>query len=275
MRFSFSQVRSLAGQTDLFLQTYRGVLRERSDYIVLETPSNPSFFWGNYLYFRNAPKAGDLARWMDFFRREFAHQPEIRHYVFAWDESNPGENEEFLSHGFLAETSSVLSLENLELREPLRKFTPLKVRPLQTEADWEAATENQIACRPEGWKIDSYTTFKRQHMNSYRRMQEEGHGHWWGGFLDETLVAECGLFYSGNIGRFQSVGTNPDYRRRGICGSMIHLICQAAQTRNPSLTLVIVADEGEPADRIYRSVGFRPNELRYTLSHWPKEEWSN
>lgn len=278
MAYRLAQVRSLAQLTDLFLHQYRGVLREREGYLVAETPDNPGFFWGNFLFFPEAPRAGDFARWEALFRKEFAHNPRIKHLTFAWDEQSPGEAAEFLAAGYEAETGSVLSLKQGGLKAPRKKMSEgsdLVVRPLESDADWEAATQNQIACRLEGWSLEAYTPFKRTQMAQYRRMVRNGKGLWWGAFTGTNeLTAECGLFFSGQIGRFQNVGTSPAHRRQGICSRLVFEVCRHALAEDPSRTLVIVADEGEPADFIYRSVGFAPAGKQFTLTWWPRDEWS-
>jgi ribosomal protein S18 acetylase RimI-like enzyme len=275
MPYSLQDVRALAPRTDLFIHQFRGSLKERDGYLVAETPGNPSYFWGNFLFFPHAPRAGDLERWRELFRREFAHEPLVRHNTFAWDEESPGNNAAFVAAGFKPEVGSALSLSAPGLKASAKKRADLEIRPLATDAEWEAATHNQIACRPDGWNIDAYTPFKREQMGHYRAMVANGHGHWWGAFLRGQLVAECGLFFSGAFGRFQAVGTAPAFRRQGICSSMVFEICRRAFAEGPSRTLVIVAEENEPADFIYRSVGFIPAGRQHSLMWWPREDWSS
>ena len=42
-------LRSVGYRTDLFVCAFDGVVEERDRYVVIRTPSNPSFWWGNYL----------------------------------------------------------------------------------------------------------------------------------------------------------------------------------------------------------------------------------
>jgi predicted GNAT family acetyltransferase len=101
-------------------------------------------------------------------------------------------------------------------------------------------------------------------MARYRRMSEAGLGHWFGAFLGRTLLADAGLFHFGELARFQSVGTHPDFRRQGIAAALIYQMAQAGLERSP--TLVIVADPTMGADRVYRSVGFAGHEISVQLS---------
>jgi hypothetical protein len=43
------RVQSLACQTDLNLTQFDGQIIHRGHYLVVVTPSNPTYFWGNYL----------------------------------------------------------------------------------------------------------------------------------------------------------------------------------------------------------------------------------
>jgi hypothetical protein len=44
------QVTSLGFQTDLALRVLEGAeITDRGDYLVVRTPDNPTFYWGNFL----------------------------------------------------------------------------------------------------------------------------------------------------------------------------------------------------------------------------------
>ena len=60
-------IRSLAYQTDLFFPRFDAEVVDRGDYLVIRTPSNPTFHWGNFLLFAQPPGAGDLNRWRRLF----------------------------------------------------------------------------------------------------------------------------------------------------------------------------------------------------------------
>ena len=49
---------SAGWRTDLIFARFDGELIERPDCLVVRTPANPSFWWGNFLLFDHAPKAG-------------------------------------------------------------------------------------------------------------------------------------------------------------------------------------------------------------------------
>jgi predicted GNAT family acetyltransferase len=109
-------------------------------------------------------------------------------------------------------------------------------------------------------------------MVRWREMANAGLGAWHGAFLTERLVADCGLFFddAAGVGRFQSVATHPDFRRRGLCGRLIWEVARAGLQRVP--TLVMVADDEYHAARIYESVGFERVEVSFALSLEPARQ---
>jgi len=98
-------------------------------------------------------------------------------------------------------------------------------------------------------------------------MVRHGHGAWFGAFVDGVIRAELGIFTDGEgIARYQFVGTHPDFRRRGLTSALVASAGQWALASLPGVReLVIIADAGGPAARIYRRVGFRDQEWQAQL----------
>jgi hypothetical protein len=269
-------LRSLAYRTDLALLAFQGRVENRGDYIFAASPDNPGFFWGNLLVMRNPPREGDFDKWMACFQKEFDHEPLVRHVTFAWDsvEAEEGITKPFVENGFEIEKSVVLSMKFLELVVPAHSRSDLEVRPLFSDKDWEAALENQIACRDaERFEENSYRSFKLQLMKKYRAMSKAGLGQWFGAFLGDKLVGDCGIFVFDGVGRFQTVGTHPEFRRLGVCGNLVYQSAHYSFTKGGAHTLVMVADPDYHAAKVYQSVGFRPTEQQIGMRRFPKEEW--
>ena len=258
--FSAMNVRSLGIRTDLIFQRFGGVIVDRGSYLVLLTPSNPAYRWGNMLLFADPPGEGDLERWRQLFAREVGAPPEINHMVFAWDtiHGEPGYVQPFLDTGFEIERNVVLSTN--AVHPPPRINDGIAISPLESDAEWQAAFELELLCRDEGEDEAGYRTFIERKMAQYREMIAAGMGRWFGAFLNGKLVADMGLFVEDGIGRFQSVKTHPGYRRRGICGTMVHAIARRGLETMGAETLVMIADAEYHAAKIYQSVGFRPTE---------------
>ena len=60
--------------------------------------------------------------------------------------------------------------------------------------------------------------------------------------------------------------SHPDYRNRGLAGTLVHHAGRYALTDLDAETLVIVADPDYVGSRIYRSVGFDGTETQIQLS---------
>jgi RimJ/RimL family protein N-acetyltransferase len=260
---------SLRLRTELMFWERTGRVVDRGEYLVVETPSNPTFYFGNMLVFRRPPSEGDFERWTETFGREFAHNPAVRHMNFEWEVEGgaTGEIEPFLEAGFRRELSVALVARGVH--PPLRPNPDVEVRPLASAAEWEAALENQILCRSPQWSLEGYTPFIRERMGRYRALADEGLGAWYGAFLGGRLVGDLGLYREREVARFQHVGTHPDFRRRGVCGTLVYEVSRRALAEPGLEALVMVADEEYHAARIYESVGFEPAERAVAVYRVP------
>ena len=262
------KVRSLGYRTDLFFPGFDGEIVDREDYLVIRTPANPSFYWGNFLLFAHPPQPGDNVRWPDLFAREIGAPPEVRHQTFGWDTvtDETGETEPFLADGFRLNHMAVLTAQ--QVHPPRNPATEVKVRPLLTDLDWEQALANQVICREPEHNEANHRVFKQRQMARYRAMAEGGLGAWFGAFIGHQLVADLGIFHNQTLGRFQLVETHPDYRQRGIGGTLVFEAARYALNHFGIDTLVIVADMDSAAARLYGSVGFRQTQHQWGLERW-------
>jgi len=265
------QVRSLGYRTDLIFSAFNGEVIDRGDHLVIRTPSNPTFYWGNYLLFNTPPRAGDFKRWRDLFTLEIGSPPDVRHQTYGWDTTHGevGAVEAFLEDGFELARQTVLTAQRLAAPAPPAKA--VAIRHLRSDDDWLRALENQVRCREPAHDEAGYRKFKERQMASYRSMSGAGKGEWFGAFSGEDLLADLGIFHAGQLARYQSVETRPEYRRQGIAGNLVYQAGQYALTHFGVDTLVIVADHESTASRLYRSVGFNPKEQQMGLERWSPE----
>lgn len=268
--------RSLGIRTDLIFRTHEGSVVDRGAYSVVRTPQQPSYFWGNYLIFTDPPGAGALSEWDAIFAREFADQPGSSHRCYTWearalsDPAEPAVVRVFEQAGYDYDVSLILATSSV--REPPHPNHAFRYRPLASEADWQQLLHLQVQSRDEGFAEATYLEFLRPRVAHWRRLVEQGHGLWLGAFEGDRLVADAGLFWQGNLGRFQSVETALDYRRRGVCGTLIHELSQIGLARGLR-QLVMEADESYHAARVYESLGFARLERIGALSIYDREQW--
>jgi ribosomal protein S18 acetylase RimI-like enzyme len=76
-------IASLGFRTDLMLLTLQGsTVEDRGDHLVVRTPRNPAFWWGNFLLWREPPAPGDVQRWERAFTQAL---PDADHRTFGVD----------------------------------------------------------------------------------------------------------------------------------------------------------------------------------------------
>lgn len=76
------EVRSLGFQTDLMVRRLSGsTVLDRGDHLVVQTPLNPFFYWGNFLLIP-PPGRSELERWIGVFEADF---PEAGHIALGID----------------------------------------------------------------------------------------------------------------------------------------------------------------------------------------------
>jgi len=263
------KIQSLGYRTDLFFPTFDGQIIDRGNYLVIRTPTNPTFYWGNFLLFSQPPREGDVDVWRNLFAQEIGIPPDSEHQVFGWD-SPAGEEgviQPFIDADFRLDRNVVLTSN--EPSNPTNPSRLVSIRPLKSETDWEQAVENQVVCREPEFEEDEYRDFQKKQMGRYRAMSMSGHGDWYGAFIAKRLVADLGIYHHEGVGRFQSVETHPDFRRRGIAGTMIAEASRQAMEKYNSHTLVIVANQDSAPARLYASLGFELTEKQVGLEWWP------
>jgi len=267
----FKDILSLGIGTNTMIHRFDGgIVEEHNDCIVIRTPANPNYWWGNYLLMPNPPQVGDFERWQRLLQERFGS--EFKHRVFAWDINpddalNPirGKDTDFVSGGFNRYADEVLATKEEGLKKPEFIDKNLEVRPLESSKDWADALEINVLCREAHHPEASYREHRKKQLEMYQRLQVEDIGSIFGGFLDGKLVADMGLFIENGLGRFQHVETHPDYRKRGIAGTMVHYISEWGFNKRGAEYLVIIADPEGPAVNLYKSLGYDLQEKSYSL----------
>src|SRR5688500_10079264 len=203
-------LRSLAYRTDLALLRLGGSeVEDRGTHLVVRTPENPGFYWGNYLLLPHAP-AAEAEEWVRRFCREF---PGARHRTFGVDGTagSPDDLAAFAALGFEVEVSTVMTARSVH--EPPRPNREAVYRPLRGDEDWRCQLELSVA----GDNEHITREFATRRAKAQRAITEAGHGQWFGAFLGDRLVSTMGLVRAEHgLARFQEVQTHPAARGRGL-----------------------------------------------------------
>ncbi len=243
-------VHSQGFRTELPLLRHSGSeVVDRGTHLVVRTPTNPTYYWGNFLLLPSAPAdADEVAHWTDEHRRTFG----AAHVTIGVDRTDGSDLEPLREAGLRLDVPVAMTADAVEA--PPHPHPDVEVRHVAGE-EWSQLVDLTLA----GEEDDAHVTreFVQRKTDSYRHLVEAGHGHWWGAFLDGRLVGSLGLFRVGDgLARFQSVKTHPAHQGRGICGTLVHHASIDALARPDVSTLVMVADPDYLAIRVYRSVGF-------------------
>jgi ribosomal protein S18 acetylase RimI-like enzyme len=249
-------VESIGWQTDLRLRELEGAeIVTRADHVLVRTPENPTFRWGNFLLLAAMPAAGEAELWLERFREAF---PLAGHVALGVDDAptNAAALVELQALGLRAELTCVLSARRLA--SPVKPRPRGQLRALHSEEDWRQAIELGLAADEEHDAQPGARTYMERRIAAVQRVCEAGHGSWFGAFRDGELVAGLGIFATGDgVARFQSVDTLPGHRRQGLATHLLLVAADHARASLAARTLVIAADPDYHAIEIYRSLGFR------------------
>jgi predicted GNAT family acetyltransferase len=259
------EISSLAHRTDLaMLERSGSEITDRGTHLLVRTPDNPGFWWGNFLLLPTPPASdAEVEQWLITFEREL---PEARHRTFGIDGTagTVADLAPFAALGMETESLSVMTAD--DVHEPPRPNTEATYRRLESDGDWAQQVEVSRAGEDIGYDLPFVTAKAR----AERRLVEQGYGAWWGAFEGDRLLASMGLFRaSDGLARFQNVKTHPDARNRGLAGTLVHRVSRYGFEELGARTLVMVADPQYLAIRVYRSVGFNDSERQLQVTRKP------
>lgn len=261
-------INSLVWATDIDVLAPDHTAERRDGYWVVQSPSNPTFWWGNFLLFDDAPTAGDGDRWEQVFTGEFAHCPEVTHRTFAWDRVD-GElgsaDRELVSRGYELEWTSGLIARSDAIRAHERADPEVVVRALDPDGDerlWAAVIDVQMAGAREEFRDSEYhLTFLRRRQEELRETFRRGRGSWYVALLDGAVAGSLGVVVTDRRARYQTVDTAEAFRRRGIARRLVVDAARQAMSRHAIDHFVIAADPDYHAIGIYEGLGFERVEL--------------
>jgi ribosomal protein S18 acetylase RimI-like enzyme len=251
------QLASLGFRTDVALRAAEGAeVTDRGDYLVIRSPDNPGFWWGNFLLLRDWPKDGD--GWLDRFAAEF---PQADHVAIGVDGTGPGGPLPAEFARLEADRSTVLTCT--DVHAPAHVNQAAGIRPLMSERDWQQSVELTQRCYGEQAPSD----FQQRRAAVRRRLTQAGRAAWFGVFDGDLLVAQLGLCDAGGgFVRYQDVETDPAARRQGLAGTLVYLAARIIGHEFGAPTFVIVADPAEGAIRIYRDCGFADAQTQFSFA---------
>jgi GNAT superfamily N-acetyltransferase len=254
-------VRSIGLATELALAATRGSVEDRGDYLVVRTPDDPGYYYGNLLVLPAAPQVGEVAFWTRRFGEAFGGQARVRHVTFLWDGTagDVGADDELRAAGFRIETTETMVASAL--------VTPAAALPVRVLAPDEVMATADLAWRSGDRHDERFREFLNARASWQAALIARGAARFVGAYDGDALVASCGLVTLGERARFQDVLTAEPYRGRGLAAALL----AAAAAGTPARELVIVAHAGSTAARVYARAGFRVAEHTASACRYPAD----
>jgi GNAT superfamily N-acetyltransferase len=254
-------IRSVGLATDLELAATRGTIDDRGGYLVVATPDDPTYYFGNMLVLPAPPQVGEVGYWSRKFAEELGRDPAIRHVTFRWDgiAGDVGAADELAAAGFKVEVSQVLSARTINAPRVELDVRPLAAREVTQTAELEYADADR--------HDEAFRQFLLRRAVWKQSLVATGKAMWFGAFDRGVLVGSLGLVALGTRARYQDVQTAATHRKRGIAAA---LLAAAAREVLPSIQeLVIVAEPDSAASRVYERIGFRAIERVASACRYP------
>ena len=260
-------IRSLGFRTDLrLLQMTGSEIEDRGTHLVVRTPANPTYFWGNFLLLKALPVLGGEREVIGAFHTEF---PEAEHVAVGIDgtEDQTHALDAFVEAGLEVDCGVVLTAS--ELVEPPVPPEGIVVRALESDDDWErrARLGHRLYAQT---SEATFMQFARARNEQERGLVARGIGQRYAAFDGDELVSTAALFLThAGVARFQTVETHADHRRQGLAAAVVHAAGRHGVEQLHVERLVIAADHAGDAISVYRRLGFADSERHTTLERRP------
>jgi GNAT superfamily N-acetyltransferase len=241
-------------ETDLAVLELGGsTVEDRGDHLVVRTPANPDFHWGNCLLVLDPATVDDAQRWVDVFAGAF---PDAG-WVSIGLPVLPADAAAWARLGVRLELDEVLTTRTLPVQTPVPEG--YAVRRIDG-ADWERVVDKEMAenARTGEYEPVGHERFVRALVATRADLSERDVAAFFGAFHDGRLVADLGIVRCGGRARYQAVGTEPEHRGHGLASHLLGVAAAWAAGLGCEEWVIVTASTN-PAGRVYRRAGFAPD----------------
>jgi GNAT superfamily N-acetyltransferase len=240
--------------TDIAIHELSGLtVADLGDHLVIRSPHNPQFHWGNCILVVDDQVIDDAERWVATFRQHFPSADWISIGLVAM----PSDEVAWREAGINLERDEVLTTRAL----PRLAALPVgyEVRQVTTAADWEQSVLQGMRENDDTGLYDPelHEKFLRNQVATRQALCDTGKAAWFAAFDGAELVSILGIVCCGSRARYQAVGTDVAHRGRGLASHLLGVAARWAADRNCD-EWVIVTEATNSAGHVYRSVGFEP-----------------
>jgi GNAT superfamily N-acetyltransferase len=229
------------------------------DHLVLQTAWRQDFHDGNALHAAGTVDVDDLDRWLEAFDERFRHLPGVDHVQVRWettlDRHHAGAYAERLT---AAAEDRGLELERLtvmELAGEPRPLVPLTegVQVVRAERDehWWGARALHIS---DTGGAGEFWTWR---VDQLRALARHGRGAVWLAYRFGIPVGTASIWHDdAGVAVVDDVVTHAVHRRLGIASHLVAVACSSHRGPRPDDRLVLLAQHGSDAERLYARLGF-------------------
>jgi len=241
-------------KTDLdILEMSGSLITDFGDHLVVKTPHNPNYHWGNCILVMDPDSAAKAEKWVQRYSEVF---PDHSWLAIGLPQMPPSD-EQWICHGVTLEQLDVLSTDTLPKQQPLAAGYTARIFQ---EHDWETLTKRELAegLTEGGYEPAVIESFVLETNANRKQLVDSGKAAWFGAFFEGEMVANLGMVICGETGRYQSVETSISHRRKGLASHLLGLAAIWSQDLGCK-NWVIVTQETNDAGRVYRRAGFSPD----------------
>ena len=245
---------SAGWETDLFILKLSGSnIHDFDSHLIINSPENPEFHWGNFVLVKDPEAVNDSFRWVDVFQKNF---PEASWTAIGLP-LHPSSSETWQKLGMKLETLEVLKSDTLPAQPKINENYTSRI--FEGE-DWIQLLNYEIKSNLTSGEHEpaEFEKFIRNAISVRKSLCDQQKAAWFGAFFDDELVSSLGIIICEEIARYQEVQTNEHHRRRGLAS---HLLGKASSWANGkgAKSFVIITESTNDAGRVYRKAGFDPD----------------
>jgi GNAT superfamily N-acetyltransferase len=241
--------------------TPRTLVATGPGHLVLQTAGRQDFHEGNGLHVDELVDVGSLDRWLQAFDERLAHLPGVGHITVRWETGA-----DFAAAGAYATRMAAavadhgLELDRMtvmELGDDVVPMVPLTagIHAVRATSDphWWGARALHISGYPE-----TPAEFWTWMVDQQRSVVEAGAGVAWLAYRFGTPVGTAAILRDGRgLASIDGVITHAVHRRLGVASHLVAVACAAYRDGHPDERIVLLADHGSDAERLYARLGFR------------------
>ncbi len=250
---------NLGTATDLAIAELTGSsIDEHGSYLVLSSPDNPGYYWGNYIQILNNDRS--VEDWEVTFRQHF---PDALHRCFGLPTGT--DISVWKGLGYTCDTEETLVAHTVPVQTPCPPG--YQVHPID---DWQQYLAIELAenIRTQKHSDESYRSYMQNKIATYITLIDQGHAQFFGAYFETgDLVASLGIVCCpplntgaetlANLARYQHVFTEAQHRRKGLAAHLIG-VAGAWAADHGAVTYAICTETTNAAGRVYRRSGFSP-----------------